>query len=929
MANMYDKPVDLKFINTYVSPNFDAMLKAGSAIQARADKAEEGQGVIEDAFSNIKALKWAEEDVKKRDNIIAGYQDRIDKKIEEVGGDYSKLLPFMRGLHKEVKKDLLVGEAAQLNSNYATWNADYAAQDALQETSKITTDAFKNRQQRLQQAYIDQGGIGEKGNLRGIQGMNAIQTPGDIAKVTMELAGKIKQMNRTQQGKWVTNNQLGSGEVKSRKTVSTEKLSSEKIEKLVSEYMSKDPKYESYFKQIADDKKWKYKGQLENVGVDTWTEERTKYGGGFTEEELKYFKKNNLTEENIENYSERKWYNDTKYNDVNELAAIAGDMKEVNNRKTVEANWTDTDMLAKRKDARDEKTLREAGINLGESLSIVTPKKEFDKRVEEYNRSKEQLPAQKEKLAQEIKDLNLFTVGSTTTPLINAVKNLFGGSSWGATVQEYKQDSEARRKQEENNLKDFSDQLTGDVEEEEYSNWKADNEKLIASSSENDIANYYFQKMAKDGKINEDGSPKKPYETDPRTGAPLSNKRNLIDTYMRDNGVSENEAKDVIGNIEKGLNNYRTQVSHIKVTDAKLSGIKNRVMENFTPSDWNTAYTDYTTNLSKYNSFSKSKTLTTGEYGEVIPMSKDEFKNILINANSKEEIDDAMSRSFGKAYNKSGTYEPNALESWATKAFQAGDAQSGTSNTGLENGKKTWKVEATSSLYDLWDKAQDGIALADNKIGSHYGLISAAWEKGTPSSYLTSVFSPDNAIKNNEIINEAGETTNLLELWPGLAGMPEDAVKIVTKFTPNIGNASYVTHVYEKTSGKQIGQGRLLHLPWKDEEIDLEMAKLKNSDRPTLKANADAYFGFKGMPNISVDDLTLMHSGENLPLHINGYEVGKIEKFGTEVSGFPGGGWAIVGVDPSTGESQVISRVESALQVGEAVEGVKSSIPSR
>jgi hypothetical protein len=928
MANMYDKPQDLKFINTYVSPNFGAMLKAGSAIQARADAAEEGQAAIEDAFSSIKALKWAEEDVKKRDNIISGYQDRIDKEIERVGGDYFKALPFMKKLHKEVKKDLTIGTAAQLNANYATWNADYEEQDALQETNKITTDAFENRQQRLRQAYIDQGGVGEKGDLHGIQGMNAIQTPGDLAADTMAMAGQIKQMNRTQLGRWITNNNLGSGEVKTRKTVSTEDLSSEKIERLTAEYMSKNPKYESYFKQIADDKKWKYKGQLESVGVNTWTEERIKYGGGFTEGELKYFKDNNLTEEAIENYSERKWYNETKYNDVNELAATAGDMKEVHNRKVTETNWTDQAMVARKKAAIEATALKEANMNLGESLSLKTPKENFKKRVEAYEESKAKLPGQKANIAENIKNLDLIDVdGATNNPFVNAVKNLFGGASWGATVQEFEQDTETRRKQEENNIQEFSDQMTGNVETKEYSNWKAENAEGIKGSSEEDIANYYYQIMGKNKVTNEDGSPKRPYEMDNRTGAPLSNKRALIDAYMEKNGVSENEAKDVIGGIEKEVEIYRSQLANVKVTDAKLSGIKGRVMEGFTPSDWNTAYTEYTSNLTKYNNFSKNKTLSTEEYGEVIPMSKEEFKDILINSNSKEEIDDAINRSFNKADNKAGTYNPSALESWAINSFSSGNAQEGSQVTGLESGQKSWKAQATASLHGLWDKAQDGIALADNNIATHYGLISSAWEKGTPATYLKNVFNPNDDIKNKEIINEAGETTTLLELWPDLEGVPESKVEIITDFTPNIGNASYVTHVYNK-DGEQIGEGRLLHLPWKDEEINDEMNKLRNSDRPTLRANANAYFGFQGMPNISVDDLTLMHSDESLPLHISNHEVGRIEKFGVEV-GFPAGGWAIVGVDPSTGESQVISKVESALDVGEAVEGLKSGIPSR
>jgi hypothetical protein len=81
-----------KVINTYVPLPFEDMLKAGLAKQGQFDTAKAGEDEV-DNFLKVQAL---DADAERRNQLVKGYKDQLAAKVTEAGGDYSKVLPFVR-----------------------------------------------------------------------------------------------------------------------------------------------------------------------------------------------------------------------------------------------------------------------------------------------------------------------------------------------------------------------------------------------------------------------------------------------------------------------------------------------------------------------------------------------------------------------------------------------------------------------------------------------------------------------------------------------------------------------------------------------------------------------------------------------------------------------------------------------------------------
>lgn len=877
---MYDKPVNLDFINTYVSPDFNMLMKSGAAMQGRADQAEKSKGEIEDAFSNINALSWAKEDVQKRDAIIKGYQDRIDKEIKKVGGSYSKLLPFIKDLNREVQQDLKRGQAAQLNANYAAWNKALAEQQELYKENKIGKEEFDLRRAHLQSDYINQGGVGEVENLQGINTMDAIIRPGDIGKELLSIANNIEKMSVTQLQNWVRDNEIGRGALYNKKSISTVKRSKEKIQKLASEYMMKDPKYRSYFKQIADDKKWNYQNQLASVGVTSWTEEREKYGGGFSEKELEYFKNNNYTDEQIENYSENKWYQETKYSDVNKLAKTAGEIKEVRDYKETERSWTDNELQAKR-----------AADNVSDSQYLMTQTptlnmsdgKSWSTKMQEHSTNKDAVNTQKTQIFNKLKNMNLF--GSTSSsPIITAIKDLWNG--------EYEEGSftrniEAKRKKSEEDLSSFKNMLTGNSTTSEYSDFKTKALESYPNATDEQLLTYY-----------EKTTDKSPYELN-ANGEPLTNRDNMINMYAKTNGISINDASVYVDNLEKDLEVYNSNAASLKTTDAQIKGFKDNAFQNTSEKDWRNAYNGYADKIKDINYANRRGK---GEYKDMIPLSMEEFKEGIRNASTKEEfqafLNGASATNLGEVKQGENTF--SEIERDAANI-----------NTSAR------KVEiANEELLGMWDKIDAEIDLSDAKVPTFYTQMSGAWEKGTPNAYLNDLIHPTDIMKSSSLL--LGEIPTDLHTVFGIEGKVDlDDYEIKANLIVEEGNASYYTKMWDK-DGKYLGS-KLLHVPGLDANVEAMHKRNLNSNRKDLVTNAKTYFGMKEMSkNTTIEDLTLMQTGNKLPLFIENTEVAEVIKAAPSV-GFPNGAFQIIVKDPDTREENVFRTVGKQSAVGTAM----------
>lgn len=904
MANMYDKPVNLDFINTYVSPDFNMLMKSGAAMQGRADQAQAYEEQMQDKLLQVNALN---KDKELRNTLTAEYEDAISKKLEEVGGSYSKMAPFIREQRKKLHRDLTRGQLGQIQSNYTNWAEWTKKNQERADEQKIDEGDWALAQEKVLKDY---SGVGSADDLQGIS-LEQMVKSNDFHGDALKIGGMMKG-NKT--GKALVGVLKGQGinlpvGHYERLMRSKKQLTQQEIYNNVLFALKSDPKYKAQLDQHARLKEW----ELTNKeGWKGWVEEK----GGLSTDEVEEMEKmgmNSNDVKDVESYVRGKQMDEFRHNSLRAAAAVAGD--------TFDYVEYDDQIIHYKDDAKiaglANNAAREAGYILGESISLVTPKKEFKEKAEDYNNVKKNLPVKKQNIISDINSLNIFNSENTINPFSNAFSNLLktispweAGPGLATTLEEFNVDFEKNRKQEELTLQEFSNQLSGNTEMSEYSDWKIANAESLTNVPENIIADYYYQ--------NEN---KQPYEIDPKTNLPLTNKQALINNYASNKGITENEAMLAIENIEQGINNYKSELNSVKITDAKLSGIKDRIINTFTDKEWNTEYSSYVNKLNEYNKYIKENTST--GYSETSPISLEEFKTIIKTSNTKEDVTKAIDKSFNSIYEgitpstevKDYMQEGETGTETLKRVFGIGSAPSG----------KMYKAEASKPLYSLWEKLQDGIAETDNDVATHYGEISGAWEKGTPSAYLKAVFSPNEDIKNSEIRDESNTSIELKDLWPNVVDFSEDAVKIVTKFTPNTGKASYVTHLYEKENGKQIGEGRVLYLPWKDEEIDIEMNKLLSSNRTELRENAKAYFGFKDMNNIDVNDLTLMHPGNELPIFVEGQELGKIEKFAPNVSS-PSGGFNIIGINSETGEEQTIYRVEKPLDVGAAVYDFKYAI---
>jgi hypothetical protein len=367
MANLYDKPKDLNFINTYTSPNMDAMLKAATAIQGRSDLAEEGRGAIEDTLMDVNALPFGG-DEEKRDALVQGYEDRISKEYERVGGDYSKMLPFVKNLHRDVQKDLKRGQAAQLNANYQKWNEWAAAEQDRAKKNEINDEAFKSLYAQKMQNYIDQGGVGTAGDLQTINTVDMIDQY-DLGEEMNKFVKSMEGTTRTDLGSWMKSNGLGHGEVFEKITTQSTQLTPEEIELVGREYIKRNPVYQPYLNQVADAKVFAHKKQ---TGMSL-LQERIATGQNLSPEEVKEMQQAGFetSEKGIEDYLTAKAHEEYKWENVDELAKVVGVANKIDKVTKTDERYTDQMTLHSLKDQYDK-------TNQAQTSGLLGTVKTFD-----------------------------------------------------------------------------------------------------------------------------------------------------------------------------------------------------------------------------------------------------------------------------------------------------------------------------------------------------------------------------------------------------------------------------------------------------------------------------------------------------------------------------------------------------------------------
>ena len=105
----YDRPTQFQYRNTLP---FEAIAAAGSMRQQQYDTNVAKADAIADVISKVQSV---DQDTKQKKAILEDYESKIDKAIEDAGGDYGQLSGFINSTNRELQKDLTRGKLRSKN----------------------------------------------------------------------------------------------------------------------------------------------------------------------------------------------------------------------------------------------------------------------------------------------------------------------------------------------------------------------------------------------------------------------------------------------------------------------------------------------------------------------------------------------------------------------------------------------------------------------------------------------------------------------------------------------------------------------------------------------------------------------------------------------------------------------------------------------
>jgi hypothetical protein len=336
MANLYDKPVNLDFINTYVSPDFNMLMKSGAMMQQTADQAQLSRDEQEQKMLNVNALTFGKNKVKddeRRDQIIDDYTASFEKKLEEVGGSYYKMAPFIKEQRQKLQRDLTRGELGRIQSNYDTYAKWYEDTNARVLAQDVNSNEFKIAQNKIRSEY---GGAGTPEDLQSIQIMELVDQ-NNYQELALEIAGQIKGSSYTSVGDWIAGTGVDKGDlptyILNQRTVDVENLKASEIDMIVKAALKSNPVYADHLNQRKELLLWNHEKQLSTAGSDLLREK-----GGLDEEDEKAMRsietldengnKRNLDPNNfddIETYARMLKGEEFKYKLIDDAAAVAAE----------------------------------------------------------------------------------------------------------------------------------------------------------------------------------------------------------------------------------------------------------------------------------------------------------------------------------------------------------------------------------------------------------------------------------------------------------------------------------------------------------------------------------------------------------------------------------------------------------------------------
>lgn len=157
--NRYDNPAQQTYVDQYVPVPFEEMTRALAMRQKKYDDTRDEMDGLEDSFLKIQAL---EQDKAKRKQLVDGYHSEMEKAVDSVKGDYSKLSENARQIARRIKKDVTYGPLGAIHGNYQTYVKAKEEFDKMKSEGKFMGQEDIAQYNALTKALQSYQGIGEE-----------------------------------------------------------------------------------------------------------------------------------------------------------------------------------------------------------------------------------------------------------------------------------------------------------------------------------------------------------------------------------------------------------------------------------------------------------------------------------------------------------------------------------------------------------------------------------------------------------------------------------------------------------------------------------------------------------------------------------------------------------------------------------------------
>lgn len=186
-----------KVLNTYTPLPYDDILKAGLSQQQQYNTGEAAASEI-DNFFKVPSLN---QDTSRRDEKIKNYKNELVAQVEKAGGDYSKVLPFVKEQAKRIKEDLNYGEFGAIKASHDAY-IDYVGKlDKAREKGEINQSDYDYLQKRSLSEYKGIGNKTDAGNFNRFKDLGYAKNI-DLPKIAMERANDWKE-TQLKSGNWI------------------------------------------------------------------------------------------------------------------------------------------------------------------------------------------------------------------------------------------------------------------------------------------------------------------------------------------------------------------------------------------------------------------------------------------------------------------------------------------------------------------------------------------------------------------------------------------------------------------------------------------------------------------------------------------------------------------------------------------------------